>query len=151
MFPALFWGCFVIALLALALAGPQRDGTEDIVRQQCLSATFEIVFLMIAISGVEAVLSIPYGFCIICCMLIAALVFACIIISRIDSKDAAMGSPLLKALDAALDIQDYRSHCHEMCNDVFQKLTDDGFLFVVSASVVLIVRELIILLYSGIC
>lgn len=41
MFPALFWGCFVIALLALALAGPQRDGTEDMVRQQCLSAAFE--------------------------------------------------------------------------------------------------------------
>lgn len=39
-----------------------------------------IVFLMIAISGIEAVLLIPYGFRIICCMLIAALIIACIMI-----------------------------------------------------------------------
>lgn len=39
-----------------------------------------IVFLMIAISGIEAILLIPYGFRIICCMLIAALIIACIMI-----------------------------------------------------------------------
>lgn len=80
MFPALFWGCLVIVLLALALAGSQRDGTEDIVRKQCLSAAFEIVFSMIIIFGIEAILSVPYGFRIICCMLIAALIIACIMI-----------------------------------------------------------------------
>lgn len=149
MISALFWGCFVIALLGLALAGPQRDGTEDIVRQQCLSAAFEIVFLMIAISGIEAILSVPYGFRIICCMLIAALILAFIMISRIDPKDVAMGSPLWDALDAALEIQDYRSHCHEMCSGAFQQLANNGFLFVIGAAVVLFVRELILLLYPA--
>ena len=80
MFSVMFWGCLVITLLALALAGPQRNGTGDTVRQQCLSAAFEIVFLMIAISGIEAILLIPYGFRIICCMLIAALIIAYIMI-----------------------------------------------------------------------
>lgn len=41
MFSVMFWGCLVITLLALALAGPQRNGTGDTVRRQCLSAAFE--------------------------------------------------------------------------------------------------------------
>lgn len=147
MISALFWGCFAIVLLALALADPQRDDTENILRQQCLSAAFETDFLIIVALGIEAILSVPYGFRIICSMLIAALIFACIMISRIDPKDVAMGSPLLDRVDAALEVQDYRNHCHEMCNDAFQQLTNNGFLFVVSTTVVLFVRELILLLF----
>lgn len=138
----------LVAVLGVAMGGLKRDGTLDTFRRECVSVIF-IVEVLIGLSAiVEAFLLVLGDLFIIRCVLGAYILFACVVLSWIVRRDDAGRRPFWDTLDAALENLEYRSHCIDMSRDAYQRLVNNGFLFVTIACIVAVAWVLFLRLFS---
>lgn len=146
-----FWSSLLLDVLGFAMAGSRKDGTEDVVRQRCVSFTFELQLIIAYVALTDALVILPYGLLVVNCIPIAnAILFVCIMLTVIYSKDNTAAISILDYLEAALENQAYRSKCCEICNDSYQGLLNNGILFIIMVGILVFMRDLLLFLQPAI-